>query len=53
MSTVEIKRKWIGKIDKIDDEYLLNEVNRLVDLETADLEIYQLNTEQKAAIEET
>ena len=40
------------KIKKIDNEDLLNEVNRLIEIETSDLEVYKFNDEQKAAIEE-
>ena len=50
MSTIELRKKVIEKIGKIENEDLLNEVNRLIDLETSDEEIYSLNTEEKAAI---
>ena len=50
MSTVELRKKVIEKIKKIDDEDLLNDVNQLIDLETSDFEIHELNEEEKAAI---
>ncbi len=40
MSSLELRKKVIEKIGKIDNESLLNEVNRLIDIETSDLEIY-------------
>ena len=52
MSTIELRNKVIDKIKKIDNEDLLNEVNRLIEIETSDLEVYKFNDEQKAAIEE-
>lgn len=52
MSTIELRKKVIEKIKKIDDENLLNDVNKLIDLEAADLEVYKLNSEQRAAIAE-
>jgi hypothetical protein len=52
MSTNELRKKLIEKIEKIDDENLLNEVNRLIDLEIDDFGIYKFSGEQKAAIEE-
>ncbi|HEY5463181.1 MAG TPA: hypothetical protein VIJ95_07990 [Hanamia sp.] len=50
MSTVELRKKVIEKIKKIDDEDLLNDVNQLIDLETSDFKIHELNEEEKAAI---
>jgi predicted transcriptional regulator len=52
MSTIELRNKVIDKIKKIDNEDLLNEVNRLIEIETSDLVVYKFNDEQKAAIEE-
>ena len=52
MSTIELRNTIIDKIKKIDDEDLLNEVNRLIEIETSDIEIYKFSDEQKAAIEE-
>jgi predicted transcriptional regulator len=52
MSTIELRNKVIDKIKKIDNEDLLNEVNRLIEIETSDIEVYKFNDEQKAAITE-
>jgi predicted transcriptional regulator len=52
MSTIELRNTIIDKIKKIDDEDCLNEVNRLIEIETSDIEIYKFSDEQKAAIEE-
>ena len=52
MSTVELKRNLIEKIKKIDNEDLLNDVNRLIDLETSNNDIYVLNEEEEQAIAE-
>ncbi|HET7115367.1 MAG TPA: hypothetical protein VFI29_02690 [Hanamia sp.] len=52
MSTIELRNKVIDKIRKIENEDLLNEVNRLIEIETSDIEVYKFSSEQKAAIEE-
>jgi hypothetical protein len=52
MSTIELRNKVIDKIKKIDNEDLLNEVNRLIEIETSDIEVYKFDDEQKAAITE-
>jgi len=52
MSTSELRNTVIDKIRKIENEDLLNEVNRLIEIETSDIEIYKFSEEQKAAIEE-
>ena len=50
MSTVELRKRLIDKIQKIDDEHLLEEAYRLLQLEIDDLEIYKLTEDQKNAI---
>ena len=50
MSTVEWRRKLIEKIQKTENEGLLEEAYRLLELETEDIEIYKLTEEQKKAI---
>ncbi|MEO8820971.1 MAG: hypothetical protein ABI267_06680 [Ginsengibacter sp.] len=50
MSTLELRKKVIEKIGKIDDEDLLKEVNRLIDIEASDFEIYELNEEERQSI---
>lgn len=52
MSTLELRKKVIEKIGKIENEDLLNEVNRLIDIEASDFEVYELNDEEKQAIME-
>jgi predicted transcriptional regulator len=52
MSTVELKNRLIDKIQKTDNENLLGEAFRLLELESEDIEIYKLNDGQKKAIEE-
>lgn len=53
MSTVELRKKLIEKIQKTQDERILEEAFRLLELETAeDIEIYKLNDEQRKAISE-
>ncbi|MBX2969039.1 MAG: hypothetical protein KF803_06690 [Cyclobacteriaceae bacterium] len=52
MSTVELRKRLIDKIQKTQDERILEEAFRLLELETEDIEIYQLNDDQKKAINE-
>ncbi len=52
MSTTELRRRLIDKIQKTENEDLLAEVYRLLELETEDIEMYKLNSDQKKAISE-
>jgi hypothetical protein len=52
MSTVELRRRLIDKIQKTENEDLLAEAYRLLELETADIEMYKLNDDQRKAISE-
>jgi hypothetical protein len=52
MSTVELRRRLIDKIQKTENEDLLAEAFRLLELETEDIEIYNLNDGQRKAIGE-
>ncbi len=52
MSTIELRRRLIDKIQKTENEDLLAEAYRLLELETEDIEIYKLNDEQRKAITE-
>jgi len=52
MLTIELRNTIIDKIKKIDDEDLLKGVNRLIEIETSDIEVYKFTDEQKAAIAE-
>jgi hypothetical protein len=52
MSTAELKNRLIEKIKETENEELLGEAYRLLELETMDLEVYKLSNEQKSAIAE-
>ncbi len=52
MSTVELRKRLIDKIQKTDNENLLEEAYRLLELETEDIEIYKLSDEQRKAVNE-
>ena len=43
MSAIELKKRLIDKIQKTDNENLLGEAYRLLELETEDTDIYKLN----------
>jgi len=52
MSTSELKKRLIDKIQKTDNENLLEEAFRLLQLESEDIEVYKLLDEQKSAVNE-
>jgi hypothetical protein len=53
MSTVELRKRLIEKIQKTQDERILQEAFRLLELETADnIDILKLSDDQKSAISE-
>ncbi len=52
MSTIELRRRLIDKIQKTENEDLLAEAYRLLELETEDIEVYKLNDGQRKAISE-
>ena len=52
MSTIELRKRLIEKIQKTENDDLLEEAYRLLELETKDIEIYKLNEGQKKAISE-
>ena len=53
MSTVELRKRLIEKIQKTQDDRILEEAFRLLELETMeDIEVYKLNYDQKKAISE-
>ena len=52
MMTVELRKRLIDKIQETKDERILEEAYRLLGLETDDIEVYQLNDDQKEAINE-
>ncbi len=53
MSTAELKKKLIGKITDSDDENLLQEVYRLLELENEALALYPLSDEQISVVRES
>jgi hypothetical protein len=52
MSTGELRRRLIEKIKMTENDELLQEAYRLLELETEDIEIYKLTKEQRIAIAE-
>jgi hypothetical protein len=52
MSTVELRKRLIDKIKITEDERILEEAYRLLELEMDDIEIYKLNADQKEVIRE-
>lgn len=51
-STVELKQKLISKIEQTEDNTLLEEMLRLLNIETTDLNLIELSEKQKEAIDE-
>ena len=52
MSTAELKKRLIDKIEQTDNIKLLEDAYRLLALETMDIEIYKLSDDQKIAVKE-
>jgi len=52
MSTVELRKRLIDKIQRTDNAVLLEEASRLLDLETENIETYNLSDEQRKAVHE-
>lgn len=52
MSTIELRKLLIEKIQLTDDDKLLEEASRLFEVEIVESEVYILNDKQKIAIEE-
>jgi predicted transcriptional regulator len=52
MSTIELRKLLIEKIQLTNDHKLLEEATRLLEVEIEESDIYTLNDNQKAAIEE-
>jgi len=53
MSTVELKKTLIGKITNSEDENLLLEVYRLLELENIDSTVYPLSDDQISVVRES
>ncbi len=52
MSTTELKQKLISKIEQTEDDSLLEEALRLLDIEMDDLDLIELDKNQIEAIDE-
>ncbi len=52
MSTIELRKLLIEKIKLTDDDKLLEEASRLLEVEIEESDIYILNGKQKEAIEQ-
>ncbi len=52
MTVLELREKLIGKINKIDNNELLEDMVRLLENEETSLSVYKLSSEQKKAVEE-
>lgn len=51
MSTTELKLQIINKVSSIDDQLILEEIYRLVNIESEMDSVYRLSAEEKKAIE--
>lgn len=52
MSALELKSKLIDRIQTTEDERILEEVFRLLGIESENIELYKLNEQQTQAIRE-
>lgn len=52
MSNAELKKRLIDKIQKTDNQDLLEEAFKLLQLASEDIEVYKLSDEQKSAVNE-
>jgi len=52
MTTMELKRKLIDGINKLEDDLLLEEISRLIEIENEESDIYYFTEEESRAIEE-
>lgn len=53
MSTAELQKRLIDKIQKTENQPLLEEAFRLLQLESDDLEVYILTDDQKNIVQES
>ena len=53
MSTVELKKKVVEKLLATENDYLLEEINRLLELENYEKDVYILSDIQKAKINQS
>jgi hypothetical protein len=52
MSAIELRKRLIEKIAKTENEELLREIYRLLEMETSDIEIYKVSSDEMDAITE-
>ena len=52
MSTLELRKRLIDKIQKTDNVSLLREAYRLLEIEEEDLELYKLTEEHRSMVNE-
>ncbi len=52
MTVFELKKRLIGRINRTDNNELLEEMYRLIENEEADFTVYKLSDQQRSAIEE-
>ena len=52
MTEIELKKRLIEKIQHTQDERILEEAYRLLEMESEDINVYRLNDEHKKAIAE-
>ena len=52
MSTTELRKRLIDKIQETDNENLLEEAYRLLELETENIDVYKLTVDQRKAVTE-
>lgn len=52
MSTIELRKKLIQKVNATESKDLLEEAYRLLEIETEDIEIYKLSSDQMIAVKE-
>ncbi|MCB0489050.1 MAG: hypothetical protein R2820_14615 [Cyclobacteriaceae bacterium] len=53
MSTTELRKKLIQKINTTEDQDILEEVFRLLEIEGEDISTYKLSEDQKNVVEES
>ena len=52
MTTLELKKKLIKRINSLDDDLLLQEISRLAGLDEEESDIYYFTKEESDAVEE-
>ncbi len=52
MTTIELKKKLIKKINSLENSMLLEEMSRLAGIEDQETSVYHLSEEQKNAVEQ-